>query len=81
MVDMFVGALSLSLVESLALFGVSEAPSFLQVFVTTLVQGVLLNIVLLGYMTAVYGILRLIAALRRSRVARLSFDQPLHQEE
>lgn len=63
--DMFVGAFSMSLVESLSLFQASERPPFLQVFITTLVQGVLLNIVLLAYMTGVYGILRLFAALQR----------------
>jgi len=68
-IDVFTGAWSVSLVQNAlpASHDVVDArltASFLQVFVTTLLQGICLNAVLFVYMVFVYGALRLVAQLR-----------------
>jgi hypothetical protein len=47
------------------------------VFLTTVVQGVLLNMMLFGYMVCVYGVLRVLARVRdrvRDRKREFAFD-------
>ncbi len=65
-VDMFTGIVSVSLVESVltgyrAVDG--ESQSVLGVFLTTLLQGLLLNLLVFGYMLLVYSGLRISATI------------------
>jgi hypothetical protein len=65
-VDMFTGMLSVSFIESI--FATSERgpnAGFLPVFLTTLVQGVLLNALLLVYIFGVYACLRVFSTIRQ----------------
>ena len=67
-IDMFTGIISVSLVDSLLGSGTrleSTAPvSAVSVFLTTVVQGVLLNLMLLAYMFIVYAGLRVLSVVR-----------------
>jgi len=70
-IDMMTGMVSVAIVEntwptdSLEFSEMSAAASAFAVFLTTIVQGVLLNIVLFGYMLGVYGSLRVLARVRQ----------------
>lgn len=72
-VDMICGMFSVSLVNSISPSlsferfrnEGSAAQQFISHFVTTIVQGITLNVVLFGYMLIVFGIFHAIAAIRR----------------
>ena len=69
-VDMMTGVFSVAIVANvspmtlLELSEVRATTSGLAVFLTTVVQGILLNIMLFGYMVCVYGVLRVTARVR-----------------
>jgi hypothetical protein len=69
-VDMMTGVVSIAIVQNISLANSVElseagaAASALAVFLTTVVQGILLNIMLFGYMVCVYGLLRVVARVR-----------------
>ncbi len=68
--DMIVGAASVSIVENVSpvrsaeFAEVANAATGFTVFLTTIVQGLLLNVVLFAYMICVYGVLHLVARVR-----------------
>lgn len=66
-VDVFTGMISVSLVSGPGAepVGQLEEASFLTVFLTTLVQGVLLNAVLFTYMAVIHGMQRLFVVASR----------------
>lgn len=64
MVDFWTGAISFSVVQSLTSDDPDNA-SFFIVFLTTIVQGTLLNVVLFAYMALVWCLVWLVARLRR----------------
>ena len=64
MLDMWTGMISVMLVEASAFEGNSaENASFLIVFLTTIVQGTLLNVVLFAYMALVWCVVWMVAKL------------------
>ena len=68
-VDMFTGTWSVALVQEMfpdagSLGRAGAAVSFLQVFITTVVQGTFLNGLLLIYMLVIYSVLRLFGVVR-----------------
>lgn len=69
-VDMMTGIVSVEIIQrvvttnSASLPEVRIAASAFAVFLTTIVQGALLNIMLFAYMVCVYGILRVVACVR-----------------
>jgi len=67
-IDMLVGSVSLSIAEAFlglpSQLGALPTDAFFSFFLTTLVQGLLLNALLFGYMAGVYGLLRTTAAIR-----------------
>ena len=82
-VDMMTGVLSVAIVEnvspmnSVELSETGASASAFTVFLTTVVQGVLLNMMLFGYMVGVYGVLRVLARVRdrvRDRKREFAFD-------
>jgi hypothetical protein len=82
-VDMMTGVLSVAIVENVSPMNsveVSEmgaSATAFTVFLTTVVQGVLLNMMLFGYMVCVYGVLRVLARVRdrvRDRKREFAFD-------
>lgn len=67
-VDMWTGMLSVMLIQSIAhKSDTAENASFLVVFLTTLVQGTLLNVVLFAYMALVWCIVWLCAKLWKGK--------------
>ncbi len=84
-IDMLLGVVSISIVEnvspirSVEFAEVGNAATGFTVFLTTIVQGVLLNVVVLVYMLCVYGVLVTIASVRerarqRKRAVRLELS-------
>ncbi len=69
-IDMVIGAASVSIVENISPLNshqvteVGSAATGFNVFLTTVVQGALLNLALFGYMLGVYGLLVVIAKVR-----------------
>lgn len=69
-VDMMTGIVSVAIVQNVSpansvdLPDAGAAVSAFAVFLTTVVQGILLNIMLFGYMACVYGVLRVVARVR-----------------
>lgn len=72
-VDMMTGVVSVAIVEnvspvnSVELSEIGTTASAFTVFLTTVVQGVLLNITLFAYMVCVYGVLRVVTRVRDRR--------------
>ncbi|MDA1055392.1 MAG: hypothetical protein O3C40_33755 [Planctomycetota bacterium] len=82
-IDMMTGIISVAIIQnvspanSVELSEVSATASAFAVFLTTVVQGILLNIMLFGYMVCVYGVLRVMARVRdrfRDRRRELAAD-------
>lgn len=88
-IDMFTGSCSVAIVQaafpgSQDIVDAERTVSFQQVFVTTVLQGVLLNAMLFLYMSLVYAGLRLVGQVRnrwRSDVRQLERRQSLRHEE
>lgn len=75
-IDMMTGIASVSIVQNVSPGSSAELPevgaavSGIIVFWTTIVQGILLNVMLFGYMAGVYGMLRVIARVRERLCGR-----------
>lgn len=72
-VDMMTGVISVAIIQSVSptnsveLSDAGASASAFAVFLTTVVQGILLNFMLFAYMICVYGVLRLVARVRERK--------------
>lgn len=79
-IDMMTGVFSVAIVENVwpadtgELSEIEAAATAFTVFLTTIVQGVLLNLILFVYMACVYGLLRVVDRVR-SRLRDRTLDQ------